>query len=102
MSKISEMTRESGSRGNFQRQSNSFTTPFGDGPGELPVEAGRYRLIAGAICPWAHRQVIVRELLGLTDAISVGVVDPIRGEWIRHVRCSRVQRSLCQAGHHGR
>lgn len=80
MSKISEMTRESGSRGNFQRQSNSFTTPFGDGPGELPVEAGRYRLIAGAICPWAHRQVIVRELLGLTDAISLGWVDPVRTE----------------------
>ena len=71
---------EAGANGEFKRQGNAFTTPFGDAPGELPVEAGRYRLIVGKLCPWAHRQLIVRELLGLTDAISVGVVDPIRGE----------------------
>lgn len=71
---------ESGPKGEFRRQSNRFTTPFGDAPGELPVEPGRYRLIVGYLCPWAHRQLIVREVLGLTDAISVGVIDPIRGE----------------------
>ena len=31
-------------------------------------------------CPWAHRSVIVRRLLGLEDAISLAVVDPIRDE----------------------
>jgi putative glutathione S-transferase len=31
-------------------------------------------------CPWAHRSVIVRRLLGLDDAISMTVVDPIRDE----------------------
>ena len=71
---------EAGAGGEFRRQTNRFTTPFGDGPGELPVEAGRYRLIVGLLCPWAHRQLIVREVLGLQDAISVGVVDPIRGD----------------------
>lgn len=75
---ISETTRETDGRGGFTRQSNSFETPFGDGPGELPVEAGRYRLIVAGICPWAHRQLIVREVLGLQDAISVGTVDPRR------------------------
>lgn len=37
-----------------------FTTPFGEGPGFLPVEAGRYRLIWSRHCPWAHRIAILR------------------------------------------
>ena len=51
--------------GRYTRQKIRFTTPFGDGEGELPVEAGRYRLIWAPVCPWAHRSVIVRSLLGL-------------------------------------
>jgi putative glutathione S-transferase len=66
------------SKGAFVRQQNRFTTPFGPGPGELPVEPGRYRLIWSAACPWATRQMIARSLLGLEDALSVGTVDPIR------------------------
>jgi putative glutathione S-transferase len=65
-------------KGAFVRQQNRFTTPFGKGEGELPVEAGRYRLIWSAACPWATRQLIVRGLLGLEEAFSVGTVDPIR------------------------
>ncbi len=76
----SEAAKEISKTGAFTRQQNAFTTPFGDAPGELPVEAGRYRLIVAKICPWAHRQLIVRELLGLTDALSVGVVSPVRTE----------------------
>lgn len=71
-----EMTRE----GAFNRQKNRFTTPFGDQPGELSVEAGRYRLLWARICPWAHRAVIVRELLGLQDVISLGTASPVRTE----------------------
>lgn len=41
-----------------------------------PVEAGRYRLIAARACPWANRAVIVRRLLGLEDAISLGQPGP--------------------------
>ena len=74
----SELTKETTKDGAFARQSNSFTTPFGDGPGDLPVEAGRYRLLVANICPWAHRQLIALNLLGLTDAISVGVAGPVR------------------------
>ena len=63
-----------------------FTTPFGEGTGFLPVEAGRYRLIWSRHCPWAHRIAIAIDLLGLDQVISKGVVDPLRpagvvGDW---------------------
>ena len=41
-----------------------------------PVEPGRYRLIAAKACPWATRTLIVRQLLGLEDVISVGLPGP--------------------------
>ncbi|GAB3621903.1 glutathione S-transferase C-terminal domain-containing protein [Glutamicibacter endophyticus] len=41
-----------------------------------PVEAGRYRLVAARACPWANRTLIVRRLLGLEDAISLGLPGP--------------------------
>lgn len=49
----------------------------GQGIKTWPVEAGRYRLIAARACPWAHRTLIVRRLLGLEDAISVGIPGPV-------------------------
>ncbi|MBU9713967.1 glutathione S-transferase family protein [Evansella tamaricis] len=70
--------KEISSDGSFKRQRNRFTTPFGNGSDELPVEAGRYRLLWSAACPWAHRSVIVRKVLGLEDAISLGEASPIR------------------------
>jgi len=73
-----EKTVTGGIKGAFVRQTNAFTTPFGSGKGELPVEAGRYRLIWSAACPWATRQMIARSLLGLEKVISVGLVNPIR------------------------
>ncbi|WP_254638985.1 glutathione S-transferase family protein [Cohnella sp. GbtcB17] len=73
-SKPAEITKD----GSFKRQVNRFTTPFGDEPGELPVEAGRYRLLWSAACPWAHRSVIVRRVLGLEEAIGLGTVSPMR------------------------
>ena len=42
-----------------------------------PVEPGRYRLIAAKACPWATRSIIVRELLGLEDVISLGLAAPV-------------------------
>src|SRR5690606_9627446 len=39
-------------------------------------EAGRYRLVAARACPWANRTAIVRRLLGLEDAISLGMPGP--------------------------
>ncbi|MGN0342059.1 MAG: glutathione S-transferase C-terminal domain-containing protein [Roseburia sp.] len=67
--------REIDQRGAFVRQQNRFSTPFGDGEGELKAEAGKYRLIWFKGCQWSNRASIVRELLGLQDAISVNLVD---------------------------
>ena len=47
-----------------------------DGRDGWPVEPGRYRLVVSRACPWAHRAIIVRRLLGLEDAISMGVAGP--------------------------
>jgi glutathionyl-hydroquinone reductase len=43
-------------------------------------EPGRYHLYVCRACPWAHRTLIGRRLMGLERAISVSYVDPIRDE----------------------
>lgn len=74
-------TAEASTRGEFVRQPNRFDERItADGSSRWPVEPGRYRLVVAQACPWAHRAVIVRRLLGLQDVISLGVVDPIRDE----------------------
>ncbi|PLT35167.1 glutathione S-transferase family protein [Bacillus sp. V5-8f] len=78
MSSGSSSASEIKADGSFNRQVNRFTTPFGPNRGDLPVEAGRYRLLWSAVCPWAHRSVIVRRILGLEDAISLGTASPMR------------------------
>jgi glutathionyl-hydroquinone reductase len=86
-----QFVSETGGRGEWKRQGNRFTDRItadstsapGEGPdaeGRWPVEPGRYRLVVSLACPWAHRSVIVRRLLGLDDAISLAVVDPIRDD----------------------
>lgn len=72
------MSKEVKSDGSFSRQKNLFSTSFGLATDELPIEKNRYRLIWSAPCPWSHRVVIVRKILGLEKAISLGAVDPIR------------------------
>ena len=63
------------------RQPNAFTDRVtADGSSGYPVESGRYHLIVSLACPWAHRSVIIRRLLGLTDHLSMTVVDPIRDD----------------------
>lgn len=49
-----------------------------------PVEEGRYRLMAARACPWAHRTIITRRLLGLEDVISLGLAGPTHGKnsWV--------------------
>ena len=55
-------------------------TADGSGENAWPVEAGRYRLVVARACPWANRAIIVRRLLGLEDAISMGVCGPTHDE----------------------
>ena len=49
-----------------------------DGSSGFKAEPGRYHLYVSLACPWAHRSVIVRGLMGLEDVVSLSVVDPIR------------------------
>ncbi|EDM78928.1 glutathione S-transferase-like protein [Plesiocystis pacifica SIR-1] len=68
-------------KGRFVRSRTRFrqfirrdgSTPF------APAE-GRYHLYVSWACPWAHRVLIARALLGLEQAISVSVVDHFMGD----------------------
>jgi glutathionyl-hydroquinone reductase len=76
-----QFAAETGTDGRWVRQRNAFTDRVtADGSSGYPVQPGRYHLIVSLACPWAHRSVIVRRLLGLDDTISMTVVDPIRDE----------------------
>ena len=60
---------------------NGRTPDHGPVEGELwPVEPGRYRLVAARACPWASRAIIVRQLLGLEDVLSMGLAGPTHDE----------------------
>ncbi|MCE0488046.1 glutathione S-transferase family protein [Ornithinimicrobium sediminis] len=63
----------------FERDTRYINTRItADGtPDGYAVEPGRYRLVVARACPWAHRTTIVRRLLGLEDAISMGICGPV-------------------------
>ena len=61
----------------FKRDTSYITTRITrDGRDGFPVEPGRYRLVVARACPWAHRSIIVRRLLGLEPVISMGICGP--------------------------
>jgi putative glutathione S-transferase len=67
--------------GAFERQESRFRRwVTADGSSGFAPEAGRYHLYVSRACPWAHRTVIGRALMGLEDVISVSFVDPIRDD----------------------
>ncbi|HTK49387.1 MAG TPA: glutathione S-transferase family protein [Gemmatimonadaceae bacterium] len=77
----SQFPAETLSTGEFVRQRYSIANRItADGSSGFPAEAGRYHLYVSLACPWAHRAIIVRRLLGLEQAISMSVVDPVRDE----------------------
>ena len=68
-------------KGSFERDSRYITARITrDGRDGFPVEPGRYRLVVARACPWATRATIVRRLLGLEGAISLGVCGPTHDE----------------------
>ncbi|RFU21196.1 glutathione S-transferase family protein [Geodermatophilus marinus] len=67
--------------GDYERDQSYLTDRItADGSGNWPVEAGRYRLVVARACPWANRAVVVRRLLGLEDALSMGLCGPTHDE----------------------
>lgn len=80
-------TREIRKDGQFVRSASVFrnwVTPDGapgpTGKGGFKAEAGRYHLYVSYACPWAHRALIYRSVLGLEEAIDISVVHPVNLE----------------------
>ncbi len=72
---------EQSDEGHFVRQGDAFQDWIrADGSSLYPAAAGRYHLYVSLACPWAHRTVIMRSLVGLEDAIGMTVVDPVRDD----------------------
>jgi putative glutathione S-transferase len=71
--------REGADDGSFRRQESQFRR-WVSPDSEFAPEAGRYHLYVARACPWAHRTLIARRLIGLEDVIGVSFVDPIRDE----------------------
>jgi putative glutathione S-transferase len=61
----------------FDRDMNYLPDRITRESADWPVEPGRYRLVAAKACPWANRAIIVRNLLGLEDVISMGLAGPV-------------------------
>jgi len=75
-------TKSSGGR--FVRKDASFRnwitadgSPGPSGKGDFKAEAGRYHLFVSYACPWAHRTLIFRKLMGLEDVITLSAVQPL-------------------------
>lgn len=78
---MAQFPHEQSQDGEFERQEDAFRERVTkDGSSRFPAEAGRYHLYVSLACPWAHRTLIVRRLLGLEDVVSFSVVDPVRDE----------------------
>jgi putative glutathione S-transferase len=67
--------------GKFKEKPTTFRDRItADGSSGFKPEAGRYHLYVALACPWAHRTLIMRELKGLSNAISVSMVAPIMSD----------------------
>src|SRR3954466_14317686 len=97
-----QVPAETNAAGAFVRQKYSIRDRItADGSSGFAAEPGRYHLFVSLACPWAHRAIIVRKLLGLEDVISMGVVDPIRDEkgWAFREGDGHTVDSVCDFGY---
>lgn len=80
-------SREVRKDGRFVRRESAFRNwitadgrPGPTGTGGFRAESDRYHLYVSYACPWAHRALIYRSVLGLEEAIGVSVVHPVNRE----------------------
>ena len=63
---IAQFPPETTAEGAFVRQRYTIRDRItADGSSGFKAEPGRYHLYVSLACPWAHRAIIVRKLLGL-------------------------------------
>ncbi len=73
-------THQINDEGTFVRRPTTFRGRISeDGSTAFPAVTGRYHLYVSLACPWAHRVLITRALMGLDEVISVDVVHPLLG-----------------------
>ena len=63
-------------KGEFVRGVSGFRSWLGSE--DFPAEPGRYHLFVAFNCPWCHRVILARNVLGLQDSISLDVAFPNR------------------------
>jgi putative glutathione S-transferase len=64
-------------KGEFVRGVSKFRSILGD-DADFPAEPGRYHLFVALNCPWCHRVTLARNVLGLSDSITMDVAFPSR------------------------
>ncbi|MDX1745450.1 MAG: glutathione S-transferase family protein, partial [Halobacteriales archaeon] len=70
---------ETTEEGAFAREATTFRDWVRDDPEATHrPETGRYHLYISRSCPWAHGVALTRRLCGLTDVVTMDVVDPLR------------------------
>ncbi len=67
--------------GRFRREESRLRGRIGEAP-----EAGRYHLLCAWPCPWSHRVMLVRAILGLETAIGLTLCDSRMGTQGWYVR----------------
>lgn len=69
--------------GAYTRPASEFRQTI-EKDGRYPPAAGRYHLVVGMGCPWAHRTLVVRALKGLETTIPIWQVSPSpnEGRWV--------------------
>lgn len=74
-------SKKSDQSGKFKRTPTTFRSRVTvDGKSGFKAEAERYHLYVSLACPWAHRTLIMREIKGLNDVISVSIAEPIMSD----------------------
>lgn len=64
-------------KGEFVRGVSKFRNVLGK-DADFPAEPGRYHLFVALNCPWCHRVTLARNILGLSDSITMDVAFPSR------------------------